>query len=145
MAPRSLVVALLFVVTVGSTRAHADEPIVVTQRVATAPAATLETPRPRLLPVLYATYAGLQAYDVYSTRQALSLGAREANPLMQQAAQSSSAMIALKAGVTVGTIVAAERMWKNKNKAGAIAILVASNGVAAFVAARNARTLSALR
>ena len=101
--------------------------------------------RPTILPVLYASYAGLQAYDVYSTRSALSRGAHEANPLMKQAAGNTSAMIALKAGVTLGTIVAAERMWKNNNKVGAIAVLVASNSVAAFVATRNARTLRQLR
>jgi hypothetical protein len=46
--------------------------------------------------------------------------------------------------VTVGTILAAERMWKHDNKMGAIAVLLASNGVAAIVAARNARTLRQL-
>jgi hypothetical protein len=144
MLPRTLATALILILTVGSIQAHAEEAIVVNQRVV-AQTAPREATRPRLLPALYASYAGLQAYDIYSTRQALSRGAVEANPLMQQAAQSSSAMIALKAGVTVGTIVAAERMWKNNNKMGAIAVLVASNGVAAFVAARNARTLQNLR
>jgi len=64
---------------------------------------------------------------------------------MQGAAGNSAAMIALKAGVIVGTIVAAERMWKHNNKVGAIAVLVASNSVAAIVASRNARTLRQLR
>ena len=50
-----------------------------------------------------------------------------------------------QAEVTVATIVAAERMWKNNNKMGAIAVLIASNSVAALVAARNARTLGQLR
>jgi hypothetical protein len=145
MLHRTFATALILILTVGSIRAHAEETIVTTQRVALTQTAPREAARPRLLPKLYASYAGLQAYDVYSTRQALSRAAVEANPLMQQAAQNSSAMIALKAGVTVGTIVAAERMWKNNNKMGAIAVLVASNGVAAFVAARNARTLQNLR
>ena len=145
MLLKTIAAALILLLTVGSVRAHAEEPIVITPRVSAPQTTPREDARPRLLPVLYASYAGLQAYDVYSTRQALSRGAVEANPLMQQAAQSSAAMLALKAGVTVGTIVAAERMWKNNNKMGAIAVLVASNGVAAFVAARNARTLQNLR
>ncbi len=126
---------------------HAEDTIVINGTPLTATQMKMfEAPsRPALLPVLYASYAGLQAYDIYSTRQALSRGAREANPLMQGAANSSAAMIGLKAGVVVGTIVAAERMWKNNNKVGAIAVLVASNSGAAFVAARNARTLQTLR
>ena len=53
--------------------------------------------------------------------------------------------MAVKAAVAVGTIVAAERLWKNNNKAAAIAVMVASNSVAAIVAARNARALRQLR
>ena len=100
--------------------------------------------RPAALPALYASYAALQAFDVYSTRQALARGAREANPLMQGVVGNTGAFIAVKAGVGVATIVAAERLWK-RNKAAAIAIMVASNGVSAIVAARNARTLRQLR
>ena len=100
--------------------------------------------RPAVLPVLYASYATLQAFDVYSTRQALSRGAREANPLVQGVVGNTGAFAALKAGVAVATIVAAERLWKT-NKAAAIGVMIASNGVAAIVAARNARTLSQLR
>lgn len=101
-------------------------------------------PRPAALPVLYASYAALQVYDVYSTRQALARGAREANPLMQGVVGNQAGFWAVKAGATVGTIMAAERLWKT-NKAAAIGVMVASNGVAALVAARNARTLRQLR
>jgi len=100
--------------------------------------------RPKLLPALYISYAALQAFDVFSTKQALSQGAREANPLMQGVAGNSGAFVAVKATVAVGTIVAAERLWKT-NKTAAIAVMVASNSVAAIVAARNARTLRQLR
>jgi len=100
--------------------------------------------RPALLPVLYASYAALQAYDVYSTRQSLALGAREANPMMTGVVGNTGAFIAMKASVGVATIVAAERLWKT-NKPAAIAVMVAGNGVAAMVAARNARTLGQLR
>jgi len=101
--------------------------------------------RPTVLPVLYASYAALQVYDVYSTRQALSRGAREANPLMQPVVGSQGAFWAVKASATIGTIAAAERLWKRDKKAAAIAVLVVSNGVAALVAARNAGTLRGRR
>ena len=103
-----------------------------------------ELSRPKLLPALYVSYAALQAFDVFSTKQALSQGAREANPLMQGVVGNTGAFVAVKAAVAVGTIVAAERLWKT-NKTAAIAVMVASNSVAAIVAARNARTLRQMR
>jgi len=100
--------------------------------------------RPALLSALYASYGALQAYDVYSTRQALARGAREANPLMQGVVGHTGAFVAVKAGVAVATIAAAERLWKT-NKPAAIGVMIAGNSVAAMVAARNARTLGQLR
>jgi hypothetical protein len=100
--------------------------------------------RPATLTALYVSYGALQAYDVYSTRQALASGAREANPLMQGVAGNTSAMVAVKAGVGVATVAAAERLWKT-NKPAAIGVMIAGNSVAAVVAARNARTLGQLR
>ena len=100
--------------------------------------------RPAVLPALYASYAALQVYDVYSTKRALALGGREINPLMQGVVGHSSAFVAVKAAAVVGTIVIAERLWKT-NKAAAIAVMVLSNSVAAVVAAKNARTLGQLR
>ena len=100
--------------------------------------------RPTALPALYVSYAALQAFDVYSTKQALARGAREANPLMQGVVGNTGAWVAMKAGVGVATIMAAERLWKT-NKTAAIAVMVASTSVSAIVAARNARTLRQLR
>jgi len=100
--------------------------------------------RPALLPMLYVSYANLQAYDVYSTRQGLSRGAREANPLMQCVVGNTGAFVAMKAGVAVATIAAAEKLWKT-NKPAAIGMMIAGNSVAAIVAARNTRTLGQLR
>ncbi len=100
--------------------------------------------RPALLPMLYVSYAALQAYDVYSTKQALARGAREANPLMQGVVGNTGAFVALKAGVAVATIAAAEKLWKT-NKPAAIGVMIAGNSVAAIVAARNTRTLGQLR
>ncbi|HEY5618479.1 MAG TPA: DUF5658 family protein [Vicinamibacterales bacterium] len=102
--------------------------------------------RPSVLPALYVSYAALQVFDIYSTRQALAQGASEANPLMQQVVGNQSAFWAVKASATLGTILAAEHLWKKKNnKMAAIAVLVASNAVAAVVAARNASVLRSQR
>jgi Domain of unknown function (DUF5658) len=100
--------------------------------------------RPATLTALYASYSALQAYDVYSTRQALARGAREANPLMQGVVGNTGAFVAMKAGVAVATIAAAEKLWKT-NKPAAIGVMIAGNSVAAIVAARNTRTLGQLR
>ena len=100
--------------------------------------------RPAVLPALYASYAALQAYDVYSTRQALARGGRELNPLMQGVVGNNSSFVAVKAVAVIGTVILAERLWKT-NRPAAIAVMLASNGVAAIVAARNARTLGQLR
>ena len=144
---RTFIAAALTLTVFGSPAFAADEAIVVTAATtAPAPMKVREAfSRPAVLPALYASYAALQAYDIYSTREALGRGAREANPLMQGVAGNTMAMTAVKASVAVGTIMAAERLWKKNNKAAAIAVLVASNGVAAIVAARNARTLRQLR
>jgi len=101
--------------------------------------------RPRILPALYTSYAALQAYDVYSTRQALAVGAREGNPLMQGVVGNASGFVALKASMAAGTILAAERLWKNDRKAAAIGVMIASNAVSALVAGRNARALRQVR
>lgn len=96
--------------------------------------------RPAALPALYVSHAALQVYDVYSTRKAAAQGAREANPFMQGVVNNPSGFWALKATTTLAAIVASERLWRT-NKTAAIAVMVASNSVAAVVAARNARTL----
>jgi hypothetical protein len=94
--------------------------------------------RPAILPALYATLGAVQAWDVYSTRAALSAGAREANPTAAAFAGSAGALLGLKAATTAGTIVFAERMWK-KNRVGAIVMLAAINGATAAVSLRNMR------
>lgn len=77
-------------------------------------------------------------------RTAPTTGRAQPNPLMEGAVGNTGTFIAVKAGVGVATIMAAERLWKT-NKVAAIAVMVASNSVSAVVAARNARTLRQLR
>jgi hypothetical protein len=143
---RTIAAAALLSLTMFALPAYADEaatPIDV--RTIAAPAKVVSgLSRPATLTALYATYGALQAYDVVSTRQALARGAREANPLMQGVVGNTGAFVAVKAGVAVATIAAAEKLWKT-NKPAAIGVMIAGNSVAAIVAARNARTLGQLR
>jgi len=97
--------------------------------------------RPLALPTLYAGSVFLQSYDVYSTLTALRNGGSEANPLMKAITKSPVAFIGLKAGVTMMSIMAAERMWKDDNRLGAVLTMVASNGFMAVVAAHNTAVL----
>ena len=143
---RTIAATVALSLTMFAVPAYADDATVTPMSVTgAAPARVIEgLSRPAALMGLYASYAALQAYDVYSTKQALARGAREANPLMQGVVGNTGSMVALKIGVGAATIVAAERLWKT-NKAAAIGVMVAGNSVAAIVAARNARTLGQLR
>ena len=99
--------------------------------------------RPAILPALYVALGAVQAWDVYSTRAALTAGAREANPTAAPFAKSSGSMLGLKAATTASTIFFAERMWK-KNKVGAIVMLVAVNGATAAISMQNMRNAQKL-
>ncbi len=125
--------------TVAEARTSAKVPAL--RAVPVVPAAwTIDRPvggRPAALPVMYAALGGMQAFDIYSTRRALTSGsAQEVNPLMKQAAGSSGMMLATKALSTVGAIYFAEKMWK-KNPKGAIVLLAVINGATAAIAMRN--------
>jgi hypothetical protein len=97
-----------------------------------------EPKRPRMLPVLYGTYATLQAFDIVTTRRAIKAGAREVNPLMNSGHVGT--MIAVKAATGVSTMYITEKMWK-KNRAGAVILMAAINGATAAVVAHNARNV----
>ena len=114
----------------------------------TLPVQTLTLPsafeRPAVLPALYASLAGLQMYDGYSTMRGRSLGAREANPMMNWMTGSPARFWTVKAATTAASIVIAERMWK-RNKVGAIVTMFVANSVSAAVAAHNASVLKQIR
>jgi len=129
---------------VGTTDAAA-----VPEQAVAAPLTTMRAPefrpsRPALLPSLYASYAALQAYDIYSTRRALAGGAHEANPAMTGIVGNPALFWSVKAAATVAPMMAAERLWKT-NKAGAIAVMAAGNGLMAIVAAHNASVVNRQR
>jgi hypothetical protein len=101
--------------------------------------------RGAVLPLLYAGYAGLQAFDATTTLRGAKLGAQEANPLMSGLSGNPAGMWALKAGLTTASIVASEHLWKQHRRSEAIALMVVANGIMAGVAARNAAVVSGLR
>jgi hypothetical protein len=94
--------------------------------------------RPAALPALYATLAGLNALDAYTTVRALQAGAREANPLVAPTAGHFGTSLAVKAVSTAASIYLAESLWK-KNRAAAVVTIIAVNGATAAVAAHNLR------
>ena len=114
--------------------------VVWTQR----PAEIAAARRPSVLPALYVSFAALQGFDAYSTTANVSRGAREVNPMMRGVAGNSAAVWAVKAASTAASIWCAERLWKT-NRVGAIVTMVAVNGMAASVAARNASVRKVLR
>ena len=97
-----------------------------------------------LMTSLYASTAVMQALDVHSTFSALGNGAREANPFMASASGNKATFIAIKAGVTLSTVLAARNMAK-RNKVAAVLTLVAINSAYAMVVSHNYRVARAGR
>jgi hypothetical protein len=100
-----------------------------------------QPPRGAAIPALYVSLAALQAYDGWATLQGTKSGAREANGLASPFAGSAPAMWVVKGSLTAGSILAAERLWKSRRRAQAIAVLALTNGIMAAVAARNTQVL----
>jgi hypothetical protein len=96
-----------------------------------------EPSRGAVLPALYVSLAGLNAFDAYSTSRGVSSGAAEANPTIRPFAGNRAALWAVKGGVTAATITIADRLWRKNRRVQAVAVMVVSNGLAAAVAARN--------
>jgi len=113
---------------------EAEESAVIGERFA--PRWALDAKRPAAMPAMYAGLGVLQALDVYSTRRAVSAGARETNPLLGSAAKNTTVMLAVKGASTALSIYFAERAWK-RNPKGAMILMAVVNGVTAAVVARN--------
>jgi hypothetical protein len=101
--------------------------------------------RPSALPSLYLGSALLQGFDAYSTLKVLGAGGSEANPVMRSVTRNPTAFIAVKAGITAASIIAAERMWKDHNRVGAVVTMVVSNVLMGVVAANNSHVMSQIR
>jgi hypothetical protein len=104
-----------------------------------APIRPLDMPRPAPLVPLYMTFAALQVLDIDSTVEALDRGYRESNPLMQPVSGNRGAMLAVKAGVTLGTIMLVERVWKGRHRRAAVLTMIGVNVGYGLIVASNYR------
>jgi hypothetical protein len=107
-------------------------------------ASNLLSGRSNRMLALYASTVALQALDVHSTLKGLNQGAVEANPIMTGITAHRPVFIAVKAALACSTVIAAHRIAK-RNKVAAAAMLIAVNGVYAYVVARNYRVASSPR
>jgi hypothetical protein len=96
-----------------------------------------ESPRPKPLPYLYASYCGLQVGDVLTTTLALRNGAIEANPMMREDASSPFRFSLIKASSTLATIMGTEKLWKSGRRKTAVVTMLASNCLTAWVVSHN--------
>lgn len=96
-----------------------------------------------LLPSLYVSLIGLQAYDGYSTIRGLSRGASESNPFIRTVTSREATLWAAKGGAAFVSIYVAERLWRQHRRGQAIVLMVVSNGLMAAAAARNASVIRA--
>ncbi|MGE3188105.1 MAG: DUF5658 family protein [Vicinamibacterales bacterium] len=110
-----------------------------------APATVAIGRRPKPLPALYASLAALNALDALTTARGLQHGAVEANPLMKGVVGNTPAMFAVKAASTAVSIWMAERLWKKRNRAAAIATMVAVNAVTGIVVMHNQAVINRVR
>ena len=94
-----------------------------------------------VLPALYVSLAGLNAFDAYTTSKGLSRGASESNAVMKAVAGNQAGLWAVKGGVTASSIFIAERLWRGHHKPQAVAVMIITNGMMAAVSARNASVL----
>jgi hypothetical protein len=99
---------------------------------------------PRALVPLYITFGGLQALDYHSTTRGLCAGAVEANPVAGVLQKHPAGIIAAKAAVTAGVIVAGEKLWK-RNRVGAVVFMTAMNAGMAAAVAHNYHATHTLR
>ena len=102
---------------------------------------TVPTTRPALLLPLYVGNIALQGFDAYSTLAGMQKRGVEQNPLVSGIAGNPATFIAVKGGVTALSIVAAERLWRNGHRAGAVATIALANGLMTAVAINNANVL----
>jgi uncharacterized protein DUF5658 len=132
-------------VTAASLRQEAQAPDPTIERALSASVApAAEQPRSPIFMFLYGFTVGAQAADVHSTRRALEAGAFETNPFMKAISTHTSRLIAIKGGMTVGTIVVTERIARH-HKTTAILTLIAINSAYAYVAHHNYSVARRLR
>jgi hypothetical protein len=97
--------------------------------------------RGAVLPSLYVSLASLNLYDAYTTHAGLSQGAVESNPAARGFVGSSTGFLVIKGAATASSIFLAERLWHQRHRGQAVALMVISNGMMAVVAAHNSSVL----
>jgi Domain of unknown function (DUF5658) len=145
MMIRATATVLGLLLTLGAVPVAAAEKAESSAAPAAAASSDVSKPRPQIVPSLYASLAALQALDGYTTLRAIKAGAREANPLVANAAGQPIAMWSIKAASTAATIYYAERLWRGHRRGQAITLLAVTNAIMGVVAAHNASVLSSLR
>ena len=93
-----------------------------------------EPQRPAALMPLYMTQLTLHGLDLHSTLQALDLGHREANPMLENATDRQ--MIGAKLAASTLTILVTEKLWK-KNRIASVILMTGMNVALAGVVANN--------
>jgi hypothetical protein len=101
--------------------------------------------RPPVLIPLYVSLATFNLLDAHSTFRAVDAGARELNPLVVGFANNRGALLAVKAGVTMGTVFLSERMWRGGKRKSAVAMIAALTVANALIARHNYRVASSMR
>ena len=159
MRPRALVRAgcLVAFVVLATTAAaqevpadgpEAAEPPTLYARMLDVPLVKLEeahATRPAVLPVLYAGFVALEAYDGYTTSRGLAAGRAELNPFVRWAVDHPLSLWALKGAAAAGSIYVAERLWRGKRRGQAITVMVLSNAIIGIVAVRNTAAIHGAR
>jgi hypothetical protein len=135
--------ALAFAAPAAVRAADDDKTPIVAPTTKTAPVPAAR--RPMVLVPLYVSFAGLQGYDGYTTVHGISAGAHESNAVVGGLASKPAAFWAIKAGSTALTFAVAEQLWRNHHRREAVAAMIISNGLMAYVAANNASTLRTTR
>lgn len=102
-----------------------------------------EHPQQRaVLSSLHAVTGVVQMWDGMLTKRVLDAGGRETNPLMMPVASNTGALMAVKIGAAVATVIGTETLWHDGHRLAAILASVAANSAMAMVAHHNSKVLA---
>ena len=97
-----------------------------------------------VMPSLYVSTALTQALDAHSTFEAISAGAREANPLIGRLAHHKPGFVILKSAIAASAIYLGHDLARTRKKRAVLA-LVALNGAYAALVVHNYRIAGQMR
>ena len=102
-------------------------------------------PRRAVLSALHMATGVVQGYDGMLTLKVMRAGGIETNPLIKPVASNQGAMMAIKVGAALSTVIGTEQLWRNDHKLGAIVASIVANSAMAMVAHHNAKVLATLQ